>query len=60
MTDTTEAAYLHQAAALLDLPIREEDRAAVLAAFTVLMAQARLVTKFALPEDTEAAPRFTP
>jgi len=60
MTDTTEAAYLDQAAALLGLPIREEDRAAVLAAFAVLMAQARLVTEFALPEDTEAAPRFAP
>jgi hypothetical protein len=60
MTDRDEAAYLDQAAALLGLPIRVEDRAAVLVAFAVLMAQARLVTEFPLPEDTEAAPRFTP
>jgi hypothetical protein len=54
------AEYLNQAAALLDLPILPEHYEEVLAAFRVLRAQGQLVTEFALPPHTEAAPRFTP
>lgn len=54
------AEYLDQAAALLDLPILPEHYEEVLAAFQVLRAQAQLITEFALPAPTEAAPRFTP
>jgi 1-carboxybiuret hydrolase subunit AtzG-like len=53
-------AYLDAASALLGLPIAPEHREAVEAAFLVLRAQAELVTNFALPEETEAAPRYTP
>ena len=54
----TDETYMDAAAALLDLPIRPEHRAEVLAAFSVLMGHARLLAAFALPEDIEAAPRF--
>ena len=54
------AEYLDKAAALLDLPIRAEHYAEVLAAFRVLRAQAALVTEFELPAHTDAAPRYTP
>jgi hypothetical protein len=54
------AAYLNQAALLLDLPVHPEHYAEVLAAFLVLRAQAEVITEFKLPGDTEAAPRFTP
>jgi hypothetical protein len=52
--------FLRAAAELQNLPIPEENFAAVLAAFEVITAQAKLVTDFQLPEATEAAPRFTP
>jgi hypothetical protein len=52
--------YVRTASALLGLPIRDEHRDEVLAAFTVLRAQAALVTEFTLPETIEAAPRFIP
>jgi len=58
--DDPTLTYLHAAAARLGLPIRPEHRAEVEAAAAVLAAQGRLVTDFALPEDIEAAPRFTP
>ncbi len=60
MPNTDETAYIDAAAALLGLPIRQEDRAEVIAAFAALRAQARLVTAFTLPAEIEAAPRFTP
>ncbi len=59
-SDDPIADYLDQAAILLNLPIRPEHYAEVLAAFRVLRAQAEVVTEFALPEHTEAAPRYTP
>jgi hypothetical protein len=59
-SDDPIAAYLNQAAILLDLPIRPEHHEEVLAAFRVLRAQAAVITEFVLPEDTEAAPRFIP
>jgi hypothetical protein len=58
--DDPIAAYLDQASRLLDLPIRPGHREEVLAAFRILTAQAKLITEFALPEGTEAAPRFIP
>jgi hypothetical protein len=60
MNETAEREYLHSASALLGLPIRAEHEEEVRAAFAVLCAQARLVTEFALPDDIEPAPRFTP
>jgi len=56
----SEADYLRAASALLGLPIRPEHEQEVREAFAVISAQARLVTEFALPDDVEAAPRFTP
>jgi len=52
--------YLNAASVFLDLPIRPEHRDEVLAAFTVITAQSRLVTEFELPESIDAAPRFVP
>jgi hypothetical protein len=52
--------YLSAASTLLNLPIRPEHREEVAAAYAVLLAQARLVLEFPLPEDTEPAPRFIP
>jgi hypothetical protein len=45
---------------MFGLPIQAEHRAAVEAAFAVLLAQGKLVTEFLIPEETEAAPRYTP
>jgi hypothetical protein len=56
----SEADYLRAASALLGLPILPEHEQEVRDAFAVISAQARLVTEFALPDDVEAAPRFTP
>lgn len=58
--DDLPTRYLDEAASLLGLPIQEVHRAAVEAAFAVLLAQGRLVTGFALPETIEAAPRYRP
>ncbi len=55
---TADEAYLDAAAALLDLPIRPEQRAEVVAAFIVLMGHARSLAGFVLPDAIEAAPRF--
>jgi hypothetical protein len=52
--------YFDAASALLGLPVRPEYREEALAAFKVLTEQAALVMAFALPEETDAAPRFTP
>ncbi len=53
-------AYFEAASALLGLPILPEHREEALAAFKVLRQHAAVVTDFALPDDTEAAPRFKP
>jgi hypothetical protein len=52
--------YLDAASEMLGLPIQVEHREAVEAAFAVLLAQGQLVTGFAIPEETEAAPRYRP
>jgi hypothetical protein len=57
-SDDPIAAYLSQASILLGLPIRPEHHDEVVAAFRVLTAQAKLITDFALPDETEPAPRF--
>ena len=53
-----EEDYLTAASALLGLPIQPAHKAEVLAAFTVLREQGRMVTAFELPDETEQAPRF--
>jgi hypothetical protein len=60
MEDDLPGRYMDAAAALLGLPIQQQHRAAALAAFMVLLAQGRLVTEFALPEDIDPAPRYLP
>jgi len=60
MEEDLPGRYLDAAAVLLGLPIQPAHREAVEAAFAVLLAQGRLVTEFALPEDIDAAPRFRP
>jgi hypothetical protein len=60
LSGADEDAYLDAAAALLGLPIRPAHRAEALAAFRVLRQHAALVTAFPLPEEIEAAPRFSP
>jgi hypothetical protein len=60
MTDDTATAYLNTASALLNLPINPEHFADVLAAFRAIQVQAKLVTEFPLPAETESTQRFTP
>jgi hypothetical protein len=60
MDDAGLEMYLQTAAAMLGLPIRPEDSEQVYEAFRILREQAKLVTEFALPENLEQAPRFTP
>lgn len=60
MTEDGLTAYFNAAAAAVGLAPRPEHREEVFAAFRVLMEQAKLVTEFALPDETEAAPRFSP
>ncbi|MGE4480271.1 AtzG-like protein [Acidocella sp.] len=60
METDAQAAYLAAAAKLLGLPIPPEQQEAVRAAFAVLCQQAELVTSFAPPPGTEAAPRYRP
>jgi len=57
---TPTETFVRAAAALQNFAIPEENLPAVLAAFEVITAQARLVTDFPLPETTEAAQHFTP
>jgi hypothetical protein len=59
-TEPSPTNYLDQASHLLNLPIRPEHRDEVLAAFQVLLAQAKLIIEFELPETFDPAPRFTP
>lgn len=53
-------AYVEAAAATLALPLDAEARAAVAAELAVVLAQARLVAEFPLPEDAEPAATFRP
>lgn len=52
--------YVDAAARLLGLPIAPDHRDAVIVAMEAIMAQAELVLEFPLPDEIEAAPRFTP
>jgi hypothetical protein len=47
-------------AAEVGLPIAPASRAAVVVHLNALLAAARLVDEFALPDQTEPAPRFEP
>ncbi len=60
MSDDEVIGYFAAAAVLLDLQPLAEHRDEALAAFKVLVAEARLVTAFPLPAGIEAAPRFVP
>jgi hypothetical protein len=60
MAQTTTETFLRAASALLDLPVRDEHFAEVLAAFEVMAAQARLIGTVSLPAAIEPAPRFVP
>ena len=52
--------YMKWAAAAIDLSIAPEHRPGVVANLERLVAVARLVGEFPLPEDGEAAPVFRP
>jgi hypothetical protein len=52
--------YVRQAAAVVGLPIAEEDFGDVVAAFAVLARVSGPVMAFPLPEDVIAAAVFTP
>ena len=62
MTSTAfdPAAYVDQAAALLDLPLTPAHRPGVIENMARLAALAALVTSFALPEEVEPGPVFRP
>jgi len=60
MSNDDSSSYFDAAAQLAGLKPRPEHREEALAAFVVLMDQARLVMDFSLPAETEAAPRFSP
>lgn len=60
MNDDDISAYVDAASALLDLPIPEAIRAETLNAFKVMQTLSMGFLDFPLPEETEAAPRFTP
>jgi hypothetical protein len=60
MSEDTEENFFAAASALLGLPIKPEHYDDALAAFRVLTAQAKLVTEFLIPDEIDAAPRFTP
>jgi hypothetical protein len=56
----TAAEYVDTISQLVDLPIAPEHRPGVIQNFERIMAIAKLVTEFPLPEDLEAAPIFEP
>jgi hypothetical protein len=60
MSEDAEKNFFAAASVLLGLPIKPEHYDDALAAFRVLTAQAKLVTEFPLPDEIDAAPRFTP
>ncbi|XWK90941.1 MAG: DUF4089 domain-containing protein [Phormidium sp.] len=56
----TAAEYVDTISQIVDLPIASEHRPGVIQNFERIMAIAKLVTEFPLPEDIEAAPIFEP
>jgi gamma-glutamylcyclotransferase (GGCT)/AIG2-like uncharacterized protein YtfP len=54
------AAFVPQAAALINLPLQPEHRAGVVENFARIVQIAQLVTQFPLPEAIEVAPTFQP
>lgn len=56
----TAAEYVDTISQLVNLPINPEHRPGVVENFERIMAIAKLVTEFPLPEDLEAAPIFEP
>ena len=61
MNDRAELAeWVDHIAALIELPLRPEDRPGVVENFTRIVAIAQLVMDFPLPETVEAAPVFEP
>lgn len=54
------AEYVDTISTLVDLSIDPEHRLGVIQNFEQIMAIAKLVTEFPLPEDLEAAPIFEP
>jgi hypothetical protein len=54
------AEYVETISQLLNLPIDPEHRPGVIQNFERILAIAKLVTEFPLPEDLEAAPIFEP
>jgi hypothetical protein len=54
------AAYLDEAANLMDLPLDPAHRPGVIENMARLAAMADLVMQFGLPEDTELGPVFRP
>ncbi len=51
-------ALIEAAAALLEIPVRQEWHPAIRAHLDISLAQARLVSTFALPDEAEPAPVF--
>ncbi|MBE9225674.1 DUF4089 domain-containing protein [Phormidium sp. LEGE 05292] len=56
----TAAEYVDTISQLVDLSIDPEHRPGVIQNFERIMAIAKLVTEFPIPEDLEAAPIFEP
>ncbi len=54
------AEYVEQMALLIDLPLDQEHRPGVIQNMERIIAVAKLVTEFPLPEEIEAAPIFEP
>jgi hypothetical protein len=60
VTPEDPGAYVDRAAVLIGLPIAPPHRPGVVQAMGVIVAAARLVMEFPLPDDVEAAPVFEP
>lgn len=54
------AEYVDQMALLINLPLDPEHRSGVIENMERIIAVAKLVTEFTLPEEIEAAPIFEP
>ena len=54
------AAYVDETAKRVGLPLAAEHRPGVIQFTGILLANAALVTEFALPDDVEPAPVFRP
>ncbi|MFB2833926.1 DUF4089 domain-containing protein [Floridanema evergladense] len=59
-TVPTPTEYVDTISKLVDLPIAPEHRPGVIQNFERIMAIAKLVTEFPLPENLETAPIFEP